>query len=308
MLISFIEGFRISLRSKKMITIIYLSILIFGLLAAIPFFGSAKTNFANSLLINDLLKDFDYRAYSDLTHNFKEAIAPFISIIQWFGVGYLFFSLFLSAGILGTFIKNENEYQLKTFLRFSGKYFGRFAKLFLYTFILQLISFAVLTIPFALIITSLVDTVQSESTLVYISLVYIQIFVAVFYLFSLLADYTKIILVKENSNQVLKSMWSSVKFIYRNLKSILLYILTFWFPVSIMLLYLLIEDVIGMTSGFTIVLMIIFQQVFVWFRVLGKVWILASEVSFYDRKSITLLTEKEDEELDEFEDTVTETV
>lgn len=286
MIDAYLLGLKSAFKAKKMITLIYLSTLIFGLLLAIPFFSFATSSFTDTRLINNLLKGFDFTAYYDITNNYEEAIDIFINLIKWFGIGYFFFSIFLSGGIISFFTKANSEFKVKSFLSECGNYFGKFFRITLYTLIIQILVFAVLAIPFAILISELFDKVQSEATLVYVSIVFLLFYLAFFSFFMVVADYTKIRLVLKPSNKVIKTLWTSIVFVFKNFKAYLLYLITFLFPILISIIYLFIEANIGMTSLLTIILMIILQQIFIWGRILGKIWILASATIFFESKTI----------------------
>ena len=62
---AYINGIKSASQSKRIATLIYIITLILGLIVAIPFFQVFKAGTGNSLLINSLLKDFDFTAFTE---------------------------------------------------------------------------------------------------------------------------------------------------------------------------------------------------------------------------------------------------
>jgi len=62
-------------------------------------------------------------------------------------------------------------------------------------------------------------------------------------------------------------------------------------PLILLVAYFLLEDKLGMVSPETVLAMFIIQQFYIWSRTYVKIWILASQYSFYSRFLIKQIEE-----------------
>lgn len=286
MLDSYIEGLKLTLASKKMISLIYLTTFFGALILVIPFFNTVSSEMTDSLLINKLLEGFDYTAFSEIDRNFEELISMVVSIIKWLGVGYFFFSIALAGGIIKTLLSKDLIFNFKIFVSACVENFWRLFRVTFYNLVIQLVLFIGMILPAVTIVKSVSDVAESEASIVFTVSIIAFIHLNVVAFFALVADYAKIILVNENSKKVIESGYKAFLFVLNNFKSYFLYLMTMIFPAALILIYWLIEAKIPMNNFSTILLMFIIQQVFVWTRLAAKIWVIGSQVSFLKPKEI----------------------
>ena len=89
---AYITGLRLALRSKRMISLIYLVTLILGLVVAVPFFGAVKEEVGNSMSVYSLLTDFDFTVFADFMLHSGDAIKPFVQQALWISAFYILFN------------------------------------------------------------------------------------------------------------------------------------------------------------------------------------------------------------------------
>ena len=278
---AYFKGLKRTLSSFKMITVIYFITLVLAMMIAFPFRSALKNVVGHSLLPEKLLHDFNFTIYKDLMHNYGDSIIPFIQVIFWVGVVYLFFTIFFSGGILNIFHYEKNRFSMQAFFEGAGKFFLRFFRLIVFTFLLNIIFAVVIYFPLSIILSSYFETVP-EKSIFFIALFGIAIHLLLIIFSLIISDYAKIKIVVEDTNKVFKTFWRSIKFTFKHLVgTYLLYLLLLLFPIVIVLTYYFIEKPINMDSAKIILTMFFIQQIFIWLRIFSKVWFLRSELYFY---------------------------
>jgi hypothetical protein len=254
------------------------------LIVAIPFFATAKEQVGSSTAISNLLKDFDFTIYSDIMKHYGKALEPFIGQLKWFGIFFLLFSTFLSGGILNVFLKNEGKFTAERFFTGGGIYFWRFFRLTLYIIIIHIILIFIIYFPLYKILDGLMETTQNEASIFYGVLIGVIIHILFFFLVTTIMDYAKIMIVKEERRKVFKTVWHSIKFVFKNFfRTYFLYLLLVIVPIALIIIYWFLDGAIGMVSGFTIFIMFLIQQIYIWLRVWIKIWTLGSEVRLFEK-------------------------
>lgn len=280
---AYILGLSKTLSSLGLVIIMYFFTLLIGLIIAFPF-KSALTKVVNySMSPAILLQDFNYIVYEDLMRNYGEPLKPFIQIMFWVGLAYFIFSVFIAGGILNILHNEKNNFSIKSFFEGSGKYFYRFLRLAGIVISLNIIIALVIYIPLGIIFDSVSETVESEASLFYIGVGGVLLHLLLIILLLIVSDYTKIKLVTEETTKVFRAFWQSIKFTFRYIhNTFLLYLMLLIFPLLLIVIYYFVEDSIGMTSGITIIIMFLVQQLFVWLRQFSKVWNYSSQLSYHN--------------------------
>ncbi len=280
---AYTNGLISAARSKKMTTLIYAITFLLALIIAIPFRSALNNNSGNSMALQSLLKGFDFTTYTDFMHSAGKVINSFVPIAIWFGVFYLIFTVFFSGGVLKILTEENQKFSIKVFLASSGEFFFRFFRLAVYLLIFQAIIAIIIYLPLTFIVNFASKSVESEAGLVYIVLTGVLIHLILFILFLIVGDYTKISLYLDDSRKVFIHIFKSIRFVFRHLFSTyVLYIFLLIIPVLLFAVYFWLDSIIGMVSAFTILIMFLIQQIFVWTRTLVKIWILGSELHLYE--------------------------
>lgn len=280
---SYALGLKKTSANKRIVTTIYAVLFLLALVIVIPFGNTIAGIAGNSMAFTKLLNDFNYTVYTDFMRDAEKAIQPYISIAFWTAVLYLIFTIFFSGGILTILKAEDKDKSLKLFWQGCAVYFWRFLRLAIYMLILQIIIFAIVFIPLSAIIASMNNT-STEPAIFYTALAAIIIYL--FFLIILLSvtDYAKIMLSVHDEFRPIRTIIRSFGFVFRHLFSTIgLYKILLVFPVALFILYFIISDKIGMSTGFTIFITFLIQQIFVWLRVFVKIWYLASELDLYSK-------------------------
>ena len=278
---SYISGFRRAFISKKIITIIYGVTLLLGLILASVFNSTIAGAYGSRPELYKLLNDFDFKVYTDFLNSAGDRVYPLINQMLWFGIFYLFFTVFFAGGVLKYFEVPGIKSKAQTFFAGCAKYFSRFLRLGIYVLLIQAVVFAVIAVPFAGIFNNALES-STEPSLFTVVLIWFGLHIFLFVLISIVSDYAKIILVKEDSGKVWRALWNGFRFTIKKFYiTYPLYILLLIIPVVLTFVYLWIDASLGMKSILTVFVMALIQQIFIWTRVYCKVWILGSEYEYF---------------------------
>ncbi len=279
---SYISGFKMSFRNIKMTFLIYCINLVLALLVMFPLLSFLKEGFGNSMLPDALLKGFDFTSLADFLRSIK-GLGSTIAQARWTILFYFVLSMFMAGGILFSFNSKE-RFSIKSFLNGCVHYFFRFFKLFFYMLIFNLFVAAIVYLPLIIIVKSASDTVSSEATLFYIVLFGVVIHLILLAILQMVAYYTKIRVVSEDSRKVFRSIFRSLKFVFKHFANTFsLFLLQLVAPIFLLIVILFLNSNVGMTSGITILTMFIFQQMFILSRVFTRIWMYGSQSDLYSK-------------------------
>ncbi|MBI5729700.1 MAG: hypothetical protein HY963_01045 [Ignavibacteriales bacterium] len=283
---AYIEGFKKAFVSKKIVTVIYgITFLLAAVLVA-TFKSTLTNNFGNRSELYKLFRDFDFTIYSDFINNHGDIVRPIMNQMIWFGAFYFFFTVFFAGGVLKYFDGSAIKSRVQAFFAGSAKFFFRFLRLGLYVLVIQMIIFGVVVFIFSKIISNAADNTP-EPGLFTILAIWGTIHLLLFIFVSIVSDYAKIILVKEDSKKVWSALKSGLIFTFKKFFVVYpLYVLLLIVPVALVIIYFGFDTVIGMNSMFTVLVMAVIQQLFIWARWFSKVWILGSQFELFSNHLI----------------------
>lgn len=293
---SYLEGFKKTSVITRVATIIYGITLLLGSILAFSFNSMMTNNFIKRSELYKLLSDFDFTVYSDFMNHHGDMIKPLAAIMIWSGFFYFFFTVFFSGGILKLFEGSSIKSKSQAFFAGSAKFFFRFLRLGIYILIFQSLGFAIIAVGFSSIFNRALP-ISTEPKLFTILVVWVAVHFLCFIFISIISDYAKIMLVKEDSKKVWRAMWTSFKFTVKKIYlTFPLYLILLIAPLLLFAAYFWFEGLVGMTSSIGIVAMLFIQQIFIWSRIFTKIWILGSEhdlfLSYLVYKSKPLITQE----------------
>ncbi len=276
------SGFIVTINNIRLITIGYLFLLIPGLLIALSYKASFKSAIGSFISPGNLLKGFDFTAYSELMEFEGEKISAATSQAVWLVAFYIFVSLFISGGIIFSLNNKSSKGSLITLVTGGSRFFWRFLKLNFYLMVVHLIIASIIYTPFTILVMNSFEHAATEKSALFLFLPFgIFHLIVMLYLFTI-NNYTKFILVHKDSRKVLHSIWSATRFVtgkFFGAYSLVLLLLIV--PVVFLILYMKLSGALEMTSGILILIVFIIQQIYIWLRVANKVWFLAGQFEYY---------------------------
>lgn len=279
---AFTTGFRLTNRSVKLIWWLYGANVLLALMLALPFLGTLRTEAAHTMSLEKSLAGFDFTVFQDFMRESGKAVRTYVSQIKWVVLFYFILSAFFGGGILWRLHHPDERFSVREFFGSCGRFFLRFLLLNLITAIVQLVVALIVYIPLGIILNTISDTVESEKSLVLIGLTGGLIHLLLVVLVLAMGDYARIRLYQRDSFRTFAMFGQAVKFTFRRFGNTygLIWVLVM-LNILLFILYFLADELIGMTSGWTIFIMFFVQQAFIWARVYLKVWRWGSELALY---------------------------
>jgi hypothetical protein len=302
------HGFSLVGQHRKMLGLIYLVNLCVGLVFAVPLFKWFHTQVSTLGTRDDLLAGFNYSwwsAFKPSADGLAESIRPGLSggfaplfdnlellltgehlVFGWFvfaiAMAYLFIAAFFNGGAIALFSDERKTFSASRFFSAAGLNFHHMAALAATTLIVFALLYKLVN-PF---IFSIVDnTVGNSHSQVFAwtmnLIAYLIIFDLVF-LFTLIFDYAKVIVIIEKKESSWLCIWLAVKFIFSHfLKVIGLNILLLLIAAALVLVGGFVMSLFQPTQFFLLILVVLFQQIFIVAKIGMRLTFYASETVLY---------------------------
>jgi hypothetical protein len=275
--------------NKKVKVAIYLWIvnLLFAWMMVMPIYYLINNHVSRSLIGDQLLKGLDYLWLGDAFHKFQTTASIIPALIIFPLLLYLLFHIFLNGGIIGRLKDMEAKVILADFFKDCGAYFGRFFRLFLISIPGYLL---LVGIPFGILSAILgifTDNAASEWPGIITSNLRYIIFILLFSMVNMIFDYAKIRLVMTDSRKVIKETWFTFKFLFKRLffKAWRLYLMVGLLFVICTIIYLEISNLLPSHTMFLILIVFIWQQIYMMVRMWIKLTFFSAQMEFYGSNS-----------------------
>jgi len=265
--------------NKKMWFVIFGIQVIFAVTLIIPIRSEINKMIGHSLIGQEVLKGNGANVFFEFLAHHSETVSVEIKLLFIIGIIYLLSSIFLNGGIIGCFIKEDNEYSATLFFGSSGKYFGRFFRLFL------------LSIPFLIIafllskgISSFIKGISPDSEPLQVTAKIIGYIILLFLIFfiNMVFDYAKIRTVFQERRSMIMTTLRAMGFVLKNLgKTLGLYYIIAAVGLGFLIIYTIVGKLIPISRGFGIVLFFLWQQMYALGRIWVKLLFLSSEIRLY---------------------------
>ena len=276
-----IKGMILGFKKHRLAVRLWVINLVFSLFAVGPLFFLMMGHMSHSFSGEHALQKLDIFWLADFIYRFMNVSPAVFGSALLAVVLYLLLAVFLNGGIIGCLNRPEAKTTLADFFHDCGLYFWRFLRLFLLSIPVYLIFMAVffpLLKAFLEIFNRRAATEWPAlivSNLRFLTLVLLLTVVAMFF------DYVKIGLVTGARKKVLKETWLTLKFIGRRfLKAWGLYLLAGLVFIALTLLYLEITRILPKNRPLLVLLVFVWQQIYILCRQWSKVLFFASELEF----------------------------
>ena len=283
---AYLQGFRTTTRSAKMITFIYLLIFVLALIVSIPFLSSLKSAAGNNMAPEKLLPGFNYTVIQELFQHKDFSFAAHLKQVVWVMFLFLFLSIFLSGGIISTLKDGAGSFRWGSFLGGSAHYFWRFVKLTFYMLLIHVLTAIIIYLPFAIIVGGEMNATATEKWIFQVFMIFFVIHIILGIFLIIVTDYARFRMVIEDTPKVLKSIWLSVRFVIRKfIFTYGLYLMLLILPVALFYITMVLSGVIMATSGWMLLLVFVLQQLFIWLRMGFRIWTFSSQLEYFKSHS-----------------------
>lgn len=278
------SGLKYTWRYKYVVTLLYLLTLLLATAVAYPLQQLLQSTVGHSMLVNDLIKGFDYTFLNDFKNAYGASFTPiFNQSLLVLGLSFLLFA-FMTGGYLALFTTQPERYDGQLFWSSAAQFFGRILRLSLFFVVLQgglffgfLYVFYTMTSGFSLFELDCEHLILRN--LYILSPIYFILASIIF----LWQDISKIILVQEEKKWILGAVSKGLQFLLKNfLRSYAIYILLFLCWAGLVLLNYFLSTSFTIIDSATIWYSFLLSQLFVISRLYLKLWLSSSLVEWYN--------------------------
>ncbi len=269
--------------SFRMILLLYMLNFLLAVPIALSFHSAFTGAVGNSIAPATMLPDFDFTTFADFMNVHGRTVSALTGPVLWFAFLYMLLSTFLAGGILVQLQERGKPFSMQVFFSGCGLFWSRFFRLFLIFGIILLVAGSLLLSALSILYKALTEHALSETTPIIVAFLMAFFFLFFVMILLLIADYAKIILVRDNSTSMLKVTWNAWLFVFRNLRATLsLQLVLLMFPVLFIGAYFLAEGAMGASSTAGLVVVCAMQQLFVLLRLWTHVLFLACELNLVE--------------------------
>jgi hypothetical protein len=260
-----------TLRRPGLLATLYAMTLLLTLPLALAFRNVLQTAMADSGAYESLLYDFQFTIIADFLKQYGSRVASLFTTATLFALFAVPLNSFLSGGILTVLRESEGRFSLVLFFSGCARYFGRFLRLLLIFTGALIVLFSLGAIVLGMSIAAVADRAESEVPIIGMSVAGGVVLAVVFVLLMMVVDYAKVIAVDTSSSRMFKVAGQAAKFVWKNFFRVLaIHVILILFALVFTGVYFAAEGAVGMVSPMTVLLGMVFQQLFIvgrsWFR------------------------------------------
>jgi hypothetical protein len=283
-----LQGIKQTWKYKPMVFFLYLLTFLLAIFVAYPLKTLLESTVGHSMMISDLVKGFDYTFLNDFKNVHGDGFLPIIDQSITVLVLYLLLFIFVTGGIIATFIQQAPKYNRSIFWGQSAEFFWRTLRLTVYFLLIHSFIFVVFAFIFYTSSNGLSPfTLENEGTIAFNFKFVAPAYVLVAAFFFMWQDYTKVFLVRENKTWIFQSLWPAFKFIIKNFrKTYGLYLLNLALWFLIIFINYSVSTLIEFKSSAAILPSFLISQVFVLFRLSLKLINISSINALYEAQKI----------------------
>lgn len=249
----------------------------------------------NRSVLNDLVSDFDFMLFSDFMREHGKVLRPALlwGLLAGF-VGSLVYT-FLSGGAVSAFVFQKDKLQAGRFFSHCLRLFPKYLLLLILLGLLLFSLFLVCGLFF--FVFALIAEGSTERGYILWSVPPFILF-AVCMTFGLtVSNYAKVFLATESRLTTVDAFWKAFSYVLKKPLSLALFWVLIGLGISLTLVYLGADKLIGMKSEMTIYVMLFFQQLLVFSRSFMKNWNYALAAVFVRKSPVSLYIPKPEPEV-----------
>lgn len=278
-------GLRQAWRNKRLVLIYYLANFLVALLLVLPFRAQLQNLAGRSFMAEELASRLDLDFLFEFIKEAQTSLTAAMVLVALAGVTYAAIQLFLSGGALTVFVKGFAAAS-PLFWSDASRYFGRFVRLLLWS---SLVGGLLLCLP--LLASAIQRLVFGSDPYQYITYYgnWLQMGLRHigFILYLMVFDYARIYVVASDERRMRVALWKGIRFVMRNFWRALGLALCLYLVGLVALAgYRLVAAQLSAPATVVILGLFIWQQVYICWRMLLRLVLLASEVGLYQRLTL----------------------
>jgi hypothetical protein len=277
----FIQGLRRGFQKRRLVARLWAVNFLFSLFTAAPLIFLIQSHLTHSFSGERVLQKLDVFWLGDFSYRFMNAAPALVGLALLAVILYLLLAVFLNGGIIGCLNRPEAGTTLANFFHDCGLYFWRFFRLFL----LSLPAYLLVLGVFYRLLRALLEIFDRRAVTEWPALIIrnvrILLLVLLLGLVAMFFDYVKIGLVTRDQKKVLPESGRTLKFLWRRFfKAWGLYLLAGLAFVLLTLAYLEIAHLLPKNRPLLVLLVFLWQQLYILGRQASKVLFYATELEF----------------------------
>jgi hypothetical protein len=275
------QGFGTAARKGRMLALLWFVYFLFSLLIVAPFYFLLESQFSRSLLGEKLFGGASLLWLGDLVYKFQD-IPPLLSgCMIGTSILFLLFLVFLNGGIIGRIAADEEKLTLGNFFGDCGRYFGRFFRVLLISFVGYFLIFGILgrfiSIPFRIWSKG----ASTQWTPLLSSSFRLLVLLLLFSVVKMFFDYVKVTLVMDDSRKTVRTTLRNFRVLggRRFFKAWALFLLVGLLFVISTIVYLAVAKSLP-KAGIGPLLLFLWQQVYIAVRLWISILFFSTEYGF----------------------------
>jgi hypothetical protein len=276
-----IRGMALIFKKRRLVFRLWAVNLVFSLAAVAPLVFLMMNHLAHSLSGEKVLQKLDLLWLGDFIYRYQNVAPAFMGVTLLAMILYLLLAVFLNGGIIGCLNRLDAKATLSGFFHDCGFYFWRFFRLFLLSIPIYLLAIGVLFRLLAAGLDMFTRRAATEWPVLIVSNIRLLALLLLLGIVSMFFDYVKISMVTRDSRNVMKETWRTLKFILGHFfKAWGLYLLAGLVFVLLTLAYLEVARLLPQNRPLLVLLVFLWQQLYILGRQASKVLFFATEIEF----------------------------
>jgi len=277
---AYAAGLSESIKNFGLIFLLYLVNLVTAYLMSLPVSMMLSKALEKTTASAMLFRNFDITFFRTILADYGAGI-DLPRLLFTFGVVYIIFNILLSGGIFGV-ISGRRRFSLLGFIQDCMTYLKRFFLVYLYA-ILFFIILLILIFTINGITGRLITTTETEIWSVMKFILRLMTAGIFFTVLTLVLDYTRINIVRNERRKVFGIIGESFQFVMRNkLMTGLIFFMYMISATALLTLYLFIETNISVNSYSSLIFIMIISQSYIFLRIGLRYALLSSQYWYFD--------------------------
>ncbi len=277
-------GFRLTAQNKKMIGIVYLINVLFGLLMMLPWRAAISSFGGHSLLMRNMGGAFNMDFLFDLVIHQPTFLSIWITVIAAGLLLYQLVQLFLSGGIFSVYL-GDGVYDPAVFWGSASRYFWRFVRLALWS-LLILGLFVGIVFAFKELQRLIWGKHPYETVLYWNKVFRIVLLQFLLMLYAMILDYSRMVIIRDDVRRSRQALLAGIRFVQQQFWPALGIALSFFILTGLtLLIYNIVADVLKSPSIVVIVLLFLWQQAYMLIRLVFRLSLYGAESALFRTRS-----------------------
>jgi hypothetical protein len=274
------SGIGTASRRPRLLLNLWVINVFFALLIAGPFYALFKADLGRSLLGRNL-QSLDFIWLGDLFYKYQDVAPAALAAVMIPVLFYTLLYVFLNGGIIGRLLDTEGRTTAQSFFSDCGRYFWRFARLFLISLLFYALAFGIILGALSALLKPVGEKALTEWPVFWTSFLRSVAGLLLLSLVHMIFDYARILIVTEDDRRVAHALMTALRFIVRHFfRAWFLYLLIAAGFVAGAALYFLVGGVIPSEGLAWAGLGILWAQAFIAFRLWTKMVFFSAQADF----------------------------